>query len=63
MLLHTDQSLEAQFEIDVRPLYEVTGVDRERRTVQFRQAQTGEMGELPYDREPQTDFRSRIGPD
>jgi len=49
LLLQTPESLKARFNLDVRVLTEVTGIDRANRRVRARHAGTGEEYEAPYD--------------
>lgn len=50
LLLQTPQSLHARFRLDVRVLQEVTGINRNKKTVSVRNLSTRESYELGYDK-------------
>lgn len=49
LLLQTPESLKARFNLDVRVLHEVVGIDPERKVVQVRDLASGSESELAYD--------------
>lgn len=49
LLVTTPASLQGKFNLDVRTLTEVTGIDRKQKTVHFRSVTTGDLGSLAYD--------------
>ncbi|WP_151736235.1 CoA-disulfide reductase [Paenibacillus tengchongensis] len=50
LFLQTPEGIRSRFNIDVRVLTEVTGIERDRKVVQYRNLGTGEQGELSYDK-------------
>ncbi|NGM84522.1 CoA-disulfide reductase [Paenibacillus sp. 7124] len=49
LFVQTEKGIEDRFNIDVRPLTEVTEIDRTLKTVVYRNTKTGETGSQPYD--------------
>lgn len=49
LLVQTAEGMSKKFNLDIRPLNEVTGIDRERKVVAVRNVKTGENYEESYD--------------
>lgn len=49
LFVQTAQGIRERFNIDVRPLTEVTEIDRSTKTITYRSTVTGELGSLAYD--------------
>ncbi|MCE5168212.1 CoA-disulfide reductase [Paenibacillus profundus] len=49
LLVQTAEGMSKKFNLDIRPLNEVTGIDRERKVVTVRNVKTGENYEESYD--------------